>query len=340
LATCLVGILLSVLATLVPSVAVIVVLWWLDRYEKEPLWLLSIVFFWGAVPTIILSLLAQLFVDAPLEAALGHSILYPLANMSIVAPLTEETFKALILLALFAFYRQEFNGVMDGILYGALVGFGFSVVEDVFYLMRGLTAGGGWGEWGATVALRVGLYNLNHSMFTACVGVGFGLALGARQRWQRWLYPLLGWMVAIVLHGIHNGGIVLADATSGVSCLILTFVDWMGVLGMAALIWIATGREKRRFEELVSEVEAGAITPGEYLIASTIRIRFRHGWHVLTAYGPLTWLKWNRYVQMIVDLAYRKHTSRVVGESATNDASIVRLRQRIAEVRPELPALG
>jgi RsiW-degrading membrane proteinase PrsW (M82 family) len=77
LATCLVGILLSVLATLVPSVAIIVVLWWLDRYEKEPLWLLSIVFFWGAVPTIILSLLAQLFVDAPLEAALGHSILYP-----------------------------------------------------------------------------------------------------------------------------------------------------------------------------------------------------------------------------------------------------------------------
>ena len=194
MATLVLGFLLSALVTLVPSLIAIAILWWLDRYEKEPLWLLSIAFFWGAVPTIILSILAQLFVAPPLEAALGHSIFYPLANLSLVAPLTEETFKALMLLAIFVLYRDEFNGVTDGILYGALIGFGFSVVEDVFYLMRSLLGDGGWAEWGMTVALRVGLSNLNHSLFTACVGVGFGLARSTARRRQRWVYPLLGWV--------------------------------------------------------------------------------------------------------------------------------------------------
>ena len=340
MANCLLGFVLSVLASLAPSLIAIVILWWLDRYEKEPLWLLSIAFFWGAVPTIILSILAQLFVNPPLEEALGHSILYPLANMSLVAPLTEETFKALILLLIFVLYRDEFNGVMDGIFYGALVGFGFSIVEDVFYFMRSLLGDGGWAEWGTTVALRVGLYNLNHSLFTASVGVGFGLASGAAKRWQRWLYPLFGWMVAITLHAIHNGGIVLAEATSGLSCLVLTVVDWMGVLVMLALIWISTQREKRWFDELAPEVEGGVITPNEYQLASGYRNRVRQSWRVLTGHGLLIWFKWNRFVQLIVDLAYRKHRHRVAGTDATDDTSIARLKQRIAEVRPELPALG
>jgi hypothetical protein len=260
--------------------------------------------------------------------------------MSIVAPLTEETFKALILLALFVLCRREFNGVMDGIMYGAVIGFGFSVVEDVFYLMSSLAGGGGWSEWGTTVALRVGLYNLNHSLFTASIGVGFGLASNAHERWRKWLYPTLGWMVALALHGIHNGGIVLAEATSGLSCLLLTAVDWMGVLVMLALIWISTGREKQWFEELASEIESGAITPSEYRFASAYRERLSEGWRVLTRYGLAKWIEWNRFVQMVVDLAYRKHRHRMAGTDATADESIARLRQRIADVRPELPALG
>jgi RsiW-degrading membrane proteinase PrsW (M82 family) len=142
MATCLLGLVLSVLVTLIPSLIAMAILWWLDRYEKEPLWLLGVAFFWGAVPTIALSLIAQIVVDVPLADAFGGSSLYPLASLSLIAPLTEETFKALILLALFVLYRQEFDGVMDGIVYGALIGFGFSVVETVFYLMSSLRQGG------------------------------------------------------------------------------------------------------------------------------------------------------------------------------------------------------
>jgi RsiW-degrading membrane proteinase PrsW (M82 family) len=334
------GLVVSVLVVLIPSLLVITVLWWLDRYEKEPLWLLGIVFFWGAIPTMVFSLLTQILLDPPLAAMLGHSILYPLANMSIVAPLTEETFKALILLALFVFYRQEFDGVMDGILYGALIGFGFSVVEDTVYLMRSLLEGGGWAEWGTMVALRVGLYNLNHSVFTACVGVGFGLARNTQKTWKWVLYPVLGWAVAVSLHGIHNAGTVLAESTSGLLFLGATVVDWLGALGMLVLIVLATQQEKSWFEELVPEISRGIITPDEYQVAAVYRVRFMRGWYVLTHYGLRPYVRWNRFVQMIVDLAYKKHQKKAAGEGAETEETIVGLRQQIAQTRPDMSLLG
>ncbi len=334
--TCLLGVVLSIAVVLMPSLIAIAVLWWLDRYEKEPLWLLSIVFFWGAVPTIIMSLVAQLVLDVPLSAVLGHSVLYPLANMSVVAPLTEETFKGLILLAIFLLYRREFDGVADGILYGALVGFGFSIVEDVFYMMGSLLEGG-WPAWGTTVALRVGLYNLNHSLFAACTGVGFGLARNSRQTWKKVCFPALGWLAGMTLHAIHNGGTVLAEKTSGLSCLVLTAVDWMGALGMFILVLVAVSRERRWFEELLPEIQAGVISADEYQVASVYRARLARGWQVLSRYGPFTWLRWSRYVQMIVDLAYKKHQQKAAGEGIQTDKLIAGLRQRIGEARGELP---
>ena len=333
--TCLLGTVLSILATLIPSLVAIAILWWLDRYEKEPLWLASIVFLWGAVPTIIMSLIFQLVLDLPLSALLGPSILYEATGAGIIAPLTEETFKALILLALFILYRREFDGVMDGILYGALVGFGFSVVEDVFYFMGSLLEGG-WAGWATTVFLRVGLYNLNHALFAACTGVGFGLARNSKSTWAKLFLPLLGWITAMVLHGVHNFGAVLAEPTSGLTCVFGSLVDWMGVLAMLILIIVATRRERRWFEELAPEVAGGIITPDEYSLASQYRLRVRRGWQVLTGHGPGAWFRWSRYVQMIVDLAYQKHHKVAAGEGAKTDQLIADLRQRIAEARAEL----
>lgn len=340
MATCLLGLVLSVLVTLIPSLISIAVLWWLDRYEKEPLWLLGIAFFWGAVPTIALSLLAQVVIDAPLSDALGHSVLYPLANLSLVAPLTEETFKALILLALFVLYRQEFDGVMDGILYGALIGFGFSVVEDVFFMMSSLMEGGGWAEWGTVAALRVGLYNLNHSLFSACVGLGFGLARNRRVTWRRWLYPFLGWLAALLLHGVHNAGTFLVEPTNGISVLFATAVDWMGVLVMLALIVYSVRQERRWFEELESEIENGFVTSDEARIASSYRARLARGWQILRRHGLASALRWGRFVQTIVDLAYKKHQKHAAQEGTAADERISRLRERIARLRPELPHVG
>jgi len=335
----LVGTMLSIACALLPALLVATVLWWLDRYEKEPLWLLSILLLWGAVPTVALSLVAQAVLDIPLSALLGPSLLYQATQLSLVAPLTEESFKALIILAVFLFYRTEFDGVMDGILYGALVGLGFSVVENVLYFLQSLQQGG-WSAWGTTVLLRVGLYALNHALFAACTGVGFGLARSTRGKSGKVIYPLLGWIGALVLHAIHNGGTLLAESTSGLSCALGTFVDWTGVLSMLILVGIVTRAEGRWLRELASEVAAGTITPGEYEVASRYRARVARGWQILTRHGLRAWLRWARYVQRIVDLGYKKHQLRAGDQGTGAERQIADLRDQIARARTQISATG
>ena len=71
------------------------------------------------------------------------------------------------------------------------------------------------------------------------------------------MFPVLGWLVALLLHGLHNAGAVLAEPTGGMSVLVFTAVDWMGVLGMLILILYSVRREKRWFEELDQEIANG-----------------------------------------------------------------------------------
>ena len=108
--------------------------WWLDRHEKEPLWLLMAVFFWGAVPAFVLSVACELILEIPLHSLLeseGHFFV----SATFIAPPVEEILKAVPLLIVFLLYRKEFDGLIDGLLYGAMAGFGFAMTEDFFYFL-------------------------------------------------------------------------------------------------------------------------------------------------------------------------------------------------------------
>src|SRR3954447_9527822 len=107
-----------------PTLLYAVILWWLDRYEKEPLPLLLVAFMWGAVPAILLALLLERWAGLPLEQVVLTDQAREITMASLVAPLVEEAFKAVILVVLFLAYRREFDDVLDGVIYGAMVGLG------------------------------------------------------------------------------------------------------------------------------------------------------------------------------------------------------------------------
>src|SRR4051794_18755620 len=113
---------------LAPALFYLLVLWWLDRYEKEPVSLIVLAFVWGAVPAIILGLIFESVLGIPLN---DSGPIGDLTQGSLIAPVVEETVKGILVFVLFMAYRQEFDDVLDGIIYGAVVGLGFSVVEDV-----------------------------------------------------------------------------------------------------------------------------------------------------------------------------------------------------------------
>ena len=167
-------ILLSLVVAFIPALGYTLLVWWLDRYEREPFRLLVVAFFWGAVPAIALAILLEYRLGDPF-AALEPVLLREFGMDSLVVPVIEELTKGLALLLLFLLVRNEFDNVLDGIVYGAVIGFGFAMTENALYFIDLLRKGGA-DQFTNVVMLRLLLFGLNHAFYSAIVGAGFGLA--------------------------------------------------------------------------------------------------------------------------------------------------------------------
>jgi RsiW-degrading membrane proteinase PrsW (M82 family) len=231
----LLGIFLSILASFFPTVAYAWFVWWLDRYEKEPWWLLVAVFAWGMIGAPIVTLFLEFLLDIP-TSLLGPGLTYELVGASFVAPLVEETTKVFGVLVVFFFFQREFDSVLYGIIYGAMAGLGFAFTENIFYFI-GSIAEGGWGVWIFVVFMRAIIFGLNHAFFTGLTGAGLALFRLADQ-WPVRLLALLGGLgMSIFFHAFHNFGATLAS----LNCfsLLISLAGYGGgllILGVAIML--------------------------------------------------------------------------------------------------------
>ena len=67
----LVALFVAVLLAFVPAVFLSWIIYWLDRYEREPKLLLFAAFFWGAVVAIIGAVIGSLIMDAGVSSILN-----------------------------------------------------------------------------------------------------------------------------------------------------------------------------------------------------------------------------------------------------------------------------
>jgi protease PrsW len=113
----------SILAAAVPTLFFVALIYWVDRYEKEPLWLLGATFLWGAIPSIIIAFIFNTVLSIPVYLLVSGPAGDALAG-SLIAPPVEETVKGLAILGILLLWRHEIDSVLDGIIYGAMVGNG------------------------------------------------------------------------------------------------------------------------------------------------------------------------------------------------------------------------
>lgn len=300
----------SILAAGLPTAFYVLLIWWLDRYEKEPLGLLGVAFLWGAVPGIVISLLAELVLKVPistLPAATANTL-----QIGLVAPVVEEVAKALALFGLFLAYRREFDDVLDGIVYGAVVGAGFALSENVLYFVDGFYDSGAAG-WGVMVFLRAIVFGLNHAFFTSITGAGLGLIRHAHSLLQRAGVPLLALVGAITFHGIHNF-FALANARFCGSLLISVLSDWGGVAIIVVIAFLAAQQERGWIvQELAEEVDRGTLSPQQYSIAASAWTRWRAQMQALGK-GRGSWRRTGQLYQLASELAFQKHALRTWGD--------------------------
>jgi len=284
----------------------------IDRFEQEPAKYLIVAFLWGALPAAFLALVLQLVFAVPVAALWGEDA-SRLALAVVFAPVTEELVKGLAVAALYLWRRREFDGWVDGIVYGSTVGFGFAYVENIIYL----ASTDGFGHWLQLFLLRVIVFGFMHGFYTSLIGIGFGVARHASSRRQGLFAIALGWGAAIATHAIHNASLVFAEASGATTLLIALLNYGLLIALMLGLRYLSRRNDDRMFKIYLADEVPGVITSQAYAVLSGAKERsaprlspaFRH---------------------LAGELAQRKRQLIQYGEAAANaDGEIDRLRERL-----------
>ena len=297
-----------------------------DLYERESFKYVIPVFVWGFSVAVVFSLFFNTLSSFTLSevASLQPSVV-SFVTAVFVAPLVEEFWKGLAVLIVFLIsfavhYRRgviEFAGVMDGIVYGSAVGFGFAIVEDLLYYAQ---AGP------ETFVVRRLFGGFAHAAFTSLTGIGIGLIPWMRSRILKVLLPMSGLAGAIALHAAFN---FTASLFGALAYIILFFVLLMYVAIIFA--WLAVERRVIR-SELRDEIGGGVISAYEYEIIPTY---FRRTLYYLRLFFTLHLLRWRRARKVhaaAIDLAFTKRLSRI-SYAAPQEFRLQYLRRRIGEHR-------
>jgi len=327
--------LVAVLGGLLPTLVYVLLLWWLDRYEKEPVWLLATAFFWGAVPAALLSLVLELLLDMPLSAWGGEGVASSVGAV-ISAPLVEESLKGIALIGLVLVFRREFDDVLDGIIYGAMIGFGFALTENVFAYFLPIASAEGLGVGIGNLLLRSIVFGMNHAFWTGIVGAAIGYARQSRGSLQKYLWPVIGWCLAVLFHAIHNAGAMLSEQTACLSLGISAIVDYGGILMLLAIALLFLRKESRWIDRgLGEEVTRGTLSEADYLLLRSSRQRVRQRWAALGKGGVAAHRVVGRYYQCATELAFKKQQLRSHGDEGGNVAEVQRLRAKLVELRAQ-----
>jgi RsiW-degrading membrane proteinase PrsW (M82 family) len=296
----------------------------IDLYEREELKYVIPVFLWGCTVAVAISLIFNTIFNVILSAVVGTRSA-DLFTAVFVAPVIEECAKGLALVIAFAVasivsLRRgdiEFSGVMDGIVYGSAVGFGFSIAEDILYYVQ-------FGE--ETFVVRRILGGFDHAAFTSLTGIGVGLIPWVRSSFSKVLLPVLGLAGAILLHATYNFTATVFPP--------LAFVLEFSLLlsyALVIVIWLAVERWIIR-SELRDEVAASTITPGEYAILPTYFARTFYYLGLIFTGRLDEWRRARKVHQAAVDLAFTKRLSRH-SYAAPQQRKVQILRSRIHELR-------
>ncbi len=336
---------------IIPVVGIFLLVHFMDRYEREPWFLLLAAFLWGAIIAIPPALFIERNVDNILQNLLDPNTtneVLRIALQGLNAGVTEETIKGLGLLLFFFVLRDEFDDVVDGIVYGALIGAGFAMVENFRYFALD--------SKNFLVFLIVGriiLGWLGHSTFIACFGAALGYVRYTRVRWKQIVIPLLGFLIAVGLHSFFDFVDFQASAairSSGGNPAVINFAliaiignylpPFLAQIGLLYILIKALAHETAIIREFLAvEVSNNIVTVGEYALLQNSFQRTKAERQILWQYGYRQWVRVKDLYQTEIGLAFRKwHVSMgdkpKLGYLQPEDA----YRQRIKRLRNEIRA--
>jgi RsiW-degrading membrane proteinase PrsW (M82 family) len=308
------------------------ILFWLDRYEKEPLLLLGGVFLWGAIVAAGSAFIINTTLGIGVSMFTDSDYATDFATGSIIAPLVEETLKGLAVLIVFLIFKREFDSVLDGIIYAGVAALGFAATENTYYIYTYGYLESGWSGLGFLTFIRVILVGWQHPFYTAFFGIGLAIARMNRNWAAKILAPLLGLAVAMFTHAFHNTMSVFLSGLEGLA--IGAIIDWTGWLFMFGILVWATWREQQYLKRfLAAEVQAGTITPAHLRTASSAWLQlFARVASIFTG----KFVKTVRFYQACGEYAHKRQQYATLGDEGGNVVILQKLRGEMAALAPHV----
>ncbi|MEA2238869.1 MAG: protease PrsW [Thermoanaerobaculia bacterium] len=324
------GFLAGLLMAIIPLPFYLAIATWVDRFEPEPPWLLATALFWGASTAILLAMIFNGIGEGIFAAFVGPqqaSVMMPL----FAAPFVEEIAKGVALLMLFFWKRDEFDNVTDGIIYAAMVGLGFAMMENVQYYAKAVTSGGN--EALGVFFIRGIMGPFCHPLFTSMTGIGFGIASESDRKGVKVIAPFLGLAGAMMLHGLWNLSTNLGLA------FFATYLFFM-VPAFFAVIIVAIfslRREARMIRKHLEQVVADhVLSNDDVLCVTSVRRRIGASTRAFFSSGIGACIARRRFHALATELAF--HSWRA-GRIPIDDADAIRA-DLLARVRAARAKLG
>ena len=316
----------------------------MDRNHKEPWRLVLVAAAWGAIVATSLVVWGETIWEASAQRALvpGPGLDTSLAFM---AGILEELAKGLAVLLLYLVMRNEFDDVVDGIVYGAAVGLGFNFLESISYMTNVYSIfsaeGFGWVAAGIQWYGRqvLGLF-FGHATYTAFIGAGVGIARQLHGRRQKVLAIMAGFIVAIAGHFSWDAWATVFPIQNTLFGLVEIHLRTLIMTGpfTAALIALLLFGIRYEGQNLLEQMRKeagtgqGAILPEEVPTLASPWQRLKQRLQAFQRAGPRGYLQVSRLQTAQLDLAMERwHRERK--EIDTPLEAEEQLRQRVMELR-------
>lgn len=265
-----VGLVFGMVLAVLPLPIYMLLALWIDRFEKEPVWMLAAAFLWGATASVFFAFILNTAFGVAASGVVGAYA--DMATSVLSAPFVEELAKGFALFIFYLWKHDEFDNVLDGIIYAAMVGLGFAMTENILYYGNALAAGG-LGASIVTFILRGVVSPFAHPLFTSMTGIGLGLArLAPQGSPMKFFGPVGGLAFAMFLHFLWN-----FSASFGAMFFVAYVVIMVpAFLGLITLVIISLRKEGQIIRDhLLPELRNGMLPENEYRALCTVGGRLR-----------------------------------------------------------------
>lgn len=190
-----------IFAAVLPAFALILYIWWKDKYQREPFSQIAKGFLYGIISAGIALFLETSVAFFYLVPDNPTTLLQAAWKAFIGAAIPEELAKLLMLWLLLR-GNKYFDERFDGIVYAVSIGMGFAATENIVYLFSNLDS------WQSVAVARAMFAVPGHFLFAVAMGYFYSMIYFGDMSWRK--ASRIFW-VPVLLHGTYDALLMMRE---------------------------------------------------------------------------------------------------------------------------------